>query len=120
MSFDAVLTLKNAAAANVTMSRVAGDLTKVHYLDSASALSTPRTLEIAHTKSNSPNGVDRHLVKLQKTVLDSQSRPQTLTMTHTITVPRVGIVRADIDDLVAMNKEFWSTVNVDKLLRNEI
>lgn len=120
MSFDATITLKNAAAANITMLRMAGDLVKVQYMDSASALSTPRTMEITHTKSTSPNGVDRHLVKFQKVALDAQSRPQTLTMTKTLTVPRTGIVRADIDDLLAMDKEFWTSGNTDKVLRNEI
>lgn len=120
MSFDASLVLKNAAAANVTMLRLAADLVKSKYMDSASALSTPRTLEITHTVASSPNGVDRHLVKYQKVALDTNSKPQTLTMTKTLTVPRAGIVRADIDDLLAMDKEFWTTGNTDKMLRNEI
>lgn len=120
MSFDATLSLKNAAAATVTMLRLAADLVKSKYIDAASALSTPRTMEITHTVASSPNGVDRHLVKYQKVVLDTNSRPQTLTMTKTLTVPRLGIVRADIDDLLAMDKEFWSVGNTDKVLRNEI
>lgn len=120
MSFDSTITLKNALAANVSMLRIASDLSKSKYLDGASALSTPRTMEITHTVSTSPNGVDRHLVKFQKTALDTNSRPQTLTMTKTLTVPRVGIVRADVDDLIAMDKEFWTVGNTDKILRNEI
>lgn len=120
MSFDASLVLKNAAAANVTMLRLAADLVKSKYIDGASALSTPRTLEITHTVASSPNGVDRHLVKYQKVALDTNSKPQTLTMTKTLTVPRQGIVRADVDDLLAMDKEFWTVGNTDKMLRNEI
>lgn len=120
MSFDATITLKNFAAANVSMLRIAADLSKSKYLDGASALSTPRSMEITHTVSTSPNGVDRHLLKFQKTALDTNSRPQTLTMTKTLTVPRQGIVRADIDDLLAMDKEFWTVGNTDKMLRNEI
>lgn len=120
MSFDSTITLKNAAAANVSMLRLANDLVKSKYIDGSSNLSTPRTLEITHTVSTSPNGVDRHLVKYQKVALDSNSKPQTLTMTKTLTVPRQGIVRADVDDLLAMDKEFWTTGNTDKMLRNEI
>lgn len=120
MSFDNTITLKNAAAANVSMLRIAADLVKSKYQDGSSLLSTPRTMEITHTVSTSPNGVDRHLVKYQKVALDTNSRPMTLTMTKTLTVPRQGIVRADVDDLLAMDKEFWTTGNVDKILRNEI
>lgn len=120
MSFDATITLKNAAAANVSMLRIAADLVKSKYFDSASALSTPRSMEITHTISSSPNGVDRHLVKYQKVALDTNSRPMTLTMTKTLTVPRTGIVRSDVDDLIAMDKEFWTVGNTDKILRNEI
>lgn len=120
MSFDATIVLKDAAAANVSMLRLAADLVKSKYIDSASALATPRTAEITHTVSTSPNGVDRHLLKFQKTALDANSKPQTLTMTQTLTVPRQGIVRADVNDLIAMAKEFWTTGNTDKMLRNEI
>lgn len=120
MSFDVSIALKNAAAATVTMLRITADTLKAFYLDSASAISTPRSLEIAHTKASSPVGVDRHLVKYQKVVLDSNSRPQTLTMTKTLTVPRLGIVRADVDDLLAMDKEFWTVGNTDKILRFEL
>lgn len=120
MSFDATITLKNAAAANVSMLRLAADLMKSKYVDGASALSTQRTLEITHTVATSPSGVDRHLVKYQKVALDSNSKPQTLTLTKTLTVPRLGILRVDVDDLLAMDKEFWTTGNTDKILRNEI
>jgi hypothetical protein len=120
MSFDATITLKNAAAANVSMLRLAADLVKSKYIDGSSTPATPRTMEITHTVATSPNGVDRHLLKFQKTALDSNSRPQTLTMTKTLTVPRQGIVRADVDDLIAMEKEFWTSGNIDKMLRNEI
>lgn len=120
MSFDATIVLKNASAANVTMKRLNGDLTKVNYMDQSLALSTPRTMQIAHTIASSPNGADRHMVKYQRTVLDANSKPQVLTMTKTLTVPRVGIVRADIDDLLAMDKEFWTVANTDSMLRNEL
>lgn len=120
MSFDATIVLKNAVAATVSMLRLASDFVKSKYIDAASSLATPRTLEITHTPATSPNGVDRHLVKYQKVALDSSSKPQVLTLTHTLTVPRTGITRADVDDLLAMNKEFWTTGNTDKVLRNEI
>lgn len=120
MSFDSTVTLKNAAAANVSMLRLAADLVKSKYIDGASALATPRTMEITHTVATSPNGVDRHLLKFQKVALDTLSKPQTLTMNVTLNVPRQGIVRVDVDDLIAMCKEFWTTGNVDKMLRNEI
>lgn len=120
MSFDASIALKNAAATTVTMLRLGGDFLKSKYLDQAAALATPRTMELTHTASQTPNGTDRHLVKFQKVALDSNAKPQILTMTVTLSVPRTGIARVDVDDLLAMNKEFWTTGNTDKMLRLEV
>lgn len=120
MSFSDSIILKNAAAQNVTMSRISDDASKSNYLDVASTLSTPRTMSLGHQMSTSPSGVDRHLVKLTKTVLDANSKQQTATINLTINMPRVGIVRGDIDDLVAMLKEFLVTANMDKLVRGEL
>lgn len=120
MSFSDSIVLKNAAAANVTMSRISDDATKSNYLDVASTLSAPRTLSLGHQMSTSPNGVDRHLIKLTKTALDGTSKPQTLTTNLTLNVPRLGIVRTDVDDLVAMLKEFLVIANMDKLVRGEL
>lgn len=120
MSFSDTLTLKNAAAANVTMARLTDDQSKSTYMDITSSLSTPRQLMIAHQMATSPSGTDRHLTKFTKTVLDTNLKPQTAIINISCSVPRLGIARGDLDDLIAMFKEFYLTANVDKLFRGEV
>jgi len=118
--FASPLTLKNGSAANVSMIKLTSDNVSSKWASSASTLSTPNTLQIAHTMTTAPDGSDRHLVKLSKTVLDANSRPRTAVLNCTLSVPRVGIVRLDVDDIIAELKEFLGTANVDALLRGEV
>lgn len=120
MSFDATLALKDRAAAVINFLRVKGDTEKVTYLSALSTVGLPNQLMIAHQIATSPSGVDRHLVKLSKTVLDSNSKQQTLVLNCTLSVPRLGVTRNDIDDAIAELKEFLITARVDALLRGEL
>lgn len=114
------MTLKNAAAANVSFVKLTSDDKKSVWASTGGTLSTPNTLQIGHQMTTAPDGSDRHLVKVAKTVLDAQSRPRTAVMNFTLSVPRVGIARVDVDDIIAEIKEFLSTANVDALLRGEL
>lgn len=120
MSFSESIVVKNAAAANVTLQRLNGDSQKVTYIDVSSTLATPRNMFISHQMSSAQDGTDRHLVKLTKVALDANSRQCTATLNLTLNVPKLGIVRGDVDDLIAMVKEFLVTANVDKLIRGEV
>lgn len=120
MSFEATLALKDRSAAVVNFLRVKGDTERVTYISANSTVGLPNQLMIAHQIATSPTGVDRHLVKLSKTVLDSNSKQQTLVLNCTFSVPRLGITRNDIDDVIAELKEFLTTARVDALLRGEL
>lgn len=118
--YPSTIVLKNAAAANVTFVRLTADNSKVDYADQAASLSLPNRLTIGHQMTSASNGSDRHLIKIAKTVLDAESRPCTGIINCTLSVPRLGITRANVDDLIAGLKEFFSTANVDALLRGEL
>lgn len=118
--FASPLTLKNGSAANVSMIKLTSDNLSSKWAAYSSTLSTPNSMQIAHTMTTAPDGSDRHLVKLSKTVLDSNSRPRTAVLNCTLSVPRVGIVRLDVDDIIAELREFLVTANVDALLRGEV
>ena len=114
------MTLKDGSAANVTMVKLSSDAQSSRWINSATTLSAPSSLQISHTMSTAPDGSDRHLVKLAKTVLDSNLRPRTVVLNCTLSVPRVGVTRADVNDVTAELKEFLVTANVDALLRGEV
>lgn len=118
--FASPLALKNAAAAIVNFVKLTSDATKSIFAATSGTLSTPNTLQIGHQMTSSVDGSDRHLVKIAKTVLDAQSRPRTVVMNFTLSVPRVGPSRTDVDDVIAELKEFLVTANVDALLRGEL
>jgi hypothetical protein len=120
MSFASTIVLKDAAAASENFLRLAADSQKVTYCLQTATLSEPVVLTVGHQMTSAQDGSDRHLVKITRTVLDSDSRPRTLVLNCTISVPRLGISRTDIDDSVAELKEFFSTANVDALLRGEL
>ena len=70
--------------------------------------------------ATAPDGSDRHLVKFTKLVMDSNLRPRTAVLNVTLAVPRVGITRTNVDDLIAEAKEFLVTANVDRIMRGEL
>lgn len=120
MAFTSPLVLKNAAAANVSFIRLTNSLEKVFYADAAGTASQPNLLTIGHQMSASPSGVDRHLVKISKTSLDSAGAPKTLVLNCSFSVPKTGTTRTEINDAIAELKEFLGTANVDALLRGEL
>lgn len=120
MSFASTIVLKNAAAANENFLRLAADSGKVTYALSSATLNAPVTLTIGHQMTSAMDGSDRHLIKIARTVLDTDSRPRTLVVNCTISVPRLGISRTDVDNALAELKEFFATANVDALLRGEL
>lgn len=120
MSYASTLVLKDRAAANVTFVRLTSDNQTVKYGLQTASLNTPTLFTIGHQMTSSPTGNDRHMVKIAKTVLDSSLKQQTAVLNFTLSVPRNGIVRNDIDDIIAELKEFLVTANVDALLRGEL
>lgn len=120
MSYANTLVLKDAAAANENFLRLNADSQKVNYALATSTSSEPVLLVIGHQMSSAIDGSDRHMIKISRTVLDSNSRPRTLVITCTVSVPHLGIARTDVNNGIAELKEFFSTANVDALLRGEL
>lgn len=120
MSFASTIVLKDAAAANENFLRLNADSSKVTYALSSSTLNAPVLLTIGHQMSSSIDGSDRHMIKLTRTVLDSDNRARTLVLNCTLSVPRLGVARTDVNNALAELKEFLSTANVDALLRGEL
>lgn len=120
MSFASTIVLKDAAAANENFLRLAADSSKVTYALSSATLNAPVILTIGHQMTSAMDGSDRHMVKISRTVLDSDNKPRTLVLNCTLAVPRLGIARTDVNNAIAELKEFFGTANVDALLRGEI
>lgn len=121
MSFASTIVLKDAAAASENFLRITADSQKVNYALATASLATPVTLTIGHQMTSSRDGSDRHLVKVSRTVLDSNSTARTAVLNCTFSVPRQGISRTDIDNSIAELIEFLKTpANVDALLRGEL
>lgn len=121
MSFASTIVLKDAAAASENFLRINADSQKVNYALASASLSTPVTLTIGHQMTSARDGSDRHLVKVSRTVLDSNFVARTAVLNCTLSVPRLGISRVNIDNSVAELIEFFkTTANVDALLRGEL
>lgn len=120
MSYASTLVLKDNAAATENFIRLSADTSKVTYALESATLSNPTTLIIGHQMTSSLEGSDRHLVKITRTVTDSESRTRTAVLNCTLSVPRLGISRTDLNNAIAELKEFLSEANVDALLRGEL
>lgn len=120
MSFASTIVLKNAAAAIQTFLRLNSDKSQVNYALSTSSLSAPVSLVIGHQMTSAPDGSDRHLVKISRTVIGADNKAKTCVLNCTLSVPRVTISRTNVDDCIAELKEFLATANVDALLRGEL
>jgi hypothetical protein len=120
MAFPATLVLKNAANADKNFIRVSADKQRVTYALDGASLSEPVTLQVAHTMSPALDGSNRHLLKLSFTELDANNRQRTAVVNMTIAMPKVGVARANLDDVIAYVKNFFVTSNVTAVLRGEL
>lgn len=121
MSFASPIVLKDAAAANENFLRIAADKTQVSYMLATATLSAPVSLVIGHQMTSAQDGSDRHLVKISRTVIGTDSRPRTMIINCSLSIPRQSVSRTDINNSIAELREFLlSTANVDALLRGEL
>lgn len=99
-------------------------------IDVTTNLSAPALMEIKHeTRGKGGDQIDRHLVSLTRTVVDTSGVPRTATCNFTIAVPRSAAVTSTIvKNLIANMIDFMAdgsiaslatTANVDALLRGE-
>lgn len=120
MAFPDSIVLKDRLNANVTFQRVSASETKAMYIDSASSLAAPTTLMVAKTPAKNADGTDRYVTKVTKTVLDVNGKSRPVSHSSADSVPRMGVARTDVDDVVAMVNSFNTVANYDRKVRGEI
>jgi len=133
MSFTDPLSLENGFNAANTYTRTSQDASGSKWLDTASTAAEPRTLEIRHqVVGKGKDAVDRHLLKISTTKLDTEQVPHLVTVNVTISLPRNTVVTstnvinnvANMMDLLSAGQlapliTALTTTNIDKLLRGE-
>lgn len=111
-----LVTTSNVSRTYSQTSLVGGTSIRV---DSTAALDTPRVLTISHAKKGSGVTVaDRHLVKLENTVIPS-AVPLKASVYVVMDIPRTGFDGVAVQDLVDQLVDFLSPTNITKLLHNE-
>jgi len=132
MSLSDTLTLDNATGTEATFALQGRDTSGARRIDTASSLATPQTLVIKHSKSGvGQNAVDRHLVQLSRTELDSNGIARTAIVNFTMAVPQSTVFSStEILDLCGYLVDlitdggwtasgFAGTTALTQLLRNE-
>lgn len=123
MAFASDIVINNFAAVAKTFKLNLLDGTTAERLESTSTLSAPLKFVIRHSftpKKGTADAYDRHTITFSKTVLDGLLVPHVGTVSVNVTMPRVTIARADMDDLIAFASN-WITLaaNKDGLLTNQ-
>lgn len=124
MAFSNDIVIADAAAANKTFKLISLTDGNSSRIDSASNLTTPRSMFIKHQTSGSKangNISDRHLVSFSATYLDGANKEQVAVLNLTVQVPRsTAVSRANVNDLIAFARNWFGvSANVDGLLINE-
>ena len=99
-------------------------------IDVATNLSAPALMDIKHeTRGKGADQVDRHLVSLSRSIVDSTGVLRTATVNFTVAVPRSAAVTSTIvKNLISNMIDFMAdgsiaslatTANIDALLRGE-
>lgn len=128
--FSNDLTLDDKSGDDVVYRLFRSDATGTQRIDVATTLSEPALLIIKHsTSGKGSDAVDRHLVQLTQTEIDSAGKSVTLTINFTLSVPRnVAITAQMVYDRVCNLADFLTdgqiasvttTANLDALLRGE-
>lgn len=130
MSLAESITLDNADGTDVIFKRTRSTADGSQYIDTATTLAQPTLLAFKHSVAGKgSDAVDRHLMQIQKTVLNSVGVARVLTCNFTISVPRDSTVTAVMcHNLVSNVIDFLddaaltglpATVNLSALLRGE-
>lgn len=98
-----ITTLDARDGTDQTFALLGADESSSTRLDTASTLSEPKKLVIKHSTSGSgANIVDRHLIQVSNTQLDSAGVPRTAVVNLTMAVPRnAAVAQSDVEDAIA-------------------
>jgi hypothetical protein len=128
VAFDATLTMDDASGDDVVYNLTSTGQTGTTRLDAATTLAAPGVMKIAHsTSGKGKTAVDRHLVQMTRTFVDSTSEA-TLVVNFTLQVPRSTLITEQViydqvsnllDFLAAGGIATVTTTNIQKLIRGE-
>jgi hypothetical protein len=124
------LTLDDKSGDDVVYRLFRSDNTGTQRIDVATDLSEPALFVIKHsTQGKGLDAVDRHLVQISDTQIDTNGKSVTFTLNVTLSVPRnVAITKQLVYDRVVNMCDFLTdgqlasvttTANLDSLLRGE-
>lgn len=130
MSLASSYTLDAKDGTDVVYAKRSNDSSSSSYIDQSTTLTQPNMLSFKHsTTGKGSDAVDRHLIQIQKTVLNTSGVPRTLTVNLTFAVPRDSVITtAMVDNALANVVDFLTDgaiasvatmANVDALLRGE-
>lgn len=130
MAFTSDITLDDASGDDVVYRLVSQDTQGTRRIDVATTLAAPAYLAMKHsTAGKSGDMVDRHLVQFNRTLVDTNGVPRTLTVNLTLAVPRSSIITSQIVKDQVMNlldlmsdgalTSLATSANIDSILRGE-
>ncbi|DAD51881.1 TPA_asm: coat protein [ssRNA phage Gerhypos.1_24] len=97
MNFSADIVLDDADGTDVTYRRVGSLQNGSRWIDTATTLTAPALMEVLHnTTGKGADTVDRHLVRMTRTIADAAGVPRTLTVNFTLAVPRSAVMTNQI------------------------
>lgn len=126
MAFADPITLADNAAANQTFTRQSAQQNGSDWIETDATLGQARTITIRHSNAGTSvakgaGAIRRHLVQFALTQYNSTlGKQEKAVLNLTLTVdPGSSIAASDLYHLMAFAKNFLSSANVDKLVRDE-
>lgn len=124
------LILDNADGSDVTYRLFKPELNGSQRIDMTTNQSAPAIMAVRHSVQGKGNlAIDRHLVQISRTIVDTSSVPHTLVCNFTVAVPRNAVVTPTIVKNAIQNLlDFFSdgslttlptSLNIEALLRGE-
>jgi hypothetical protein len=97
MDLSTDIVLDDADGSDVTFRRVASLPNGSDWIDIATNLTEPGRMKILHSvNGKGVDTVDRHLIQMARTKIDTAGVPRTLTLNFTLSVPRSTAVTSQI------------------------
>lgn len=125
MAFTDPITLADSSAANQSFTVKSSGVDSRYYIENDAALTDQRYLSIRHSDAGKVNGnalpLRRHNVTLGRNKLNTTTgKNEKFTSNFTFVVdPQANFTETDCLDIVTMLKNFITSTNFSKLLRDE-
>jgi len=120
MSFDATITLAGDSSSTRDYAAVTYGDRKIIRRSTVTGLGQPQDLTISHSEQKAGTATyDRHLVRFDRTIVDSEGNSATGSVYVVLVAPRGIVTAAQMADQVTQMKNFFTSGNVTKLLNSE-